>query len=249
MNEKRILRALVVDDEAAMQKLLVRGLTQQGFKCDTAADGNEAEERVSCSHYDAVVTDLRMPNKHGHALAVHLLAREHRPVVVVHTGVIEPKLAKDLLARGVDDILFKPFDFGILAAKVKALVERRSPGAPTNHGTKETDAKTANLQNHRQEDATVRGPVTLSNLESKLSRLSHVLPISTAALDVYTMTSDDQTTALQLAAAIQREAAFAAQMLRLANSAFITRRVSRSCNSIEPLCSLVIPASVNWPWG
>ena len=119
------MRALVVDDEIAIQKLVVRSLCQQGFKCDTASDGHEAEECLARARYDVVVTDLKMPNKHGHALAVQLLGSTPRPVIVIHTGVIEPKLAKDLLTRGVDDILFKPFDFSVLGHKVKTLVERR----------------------------------------------------------------------------------------------------------------------------
>lgn len=48
-----------------------------------------------------------------------------RPVVVVLTGVMEPRIAKDLMARGIDDILFKPTPFRSFAAKVRALVDRR----------------------------------------------------------------------------------------------------------------------------
>ena len=126
MKKSRELRALIVDDEKAVQTLMKRALSQQGFACDTAGDGNEAERLVARSDYDAVVTDLRMPNKHGHALATHLLTLPRRPVIVVHTSVIEPKLARDLLARGVDDIVFKPFDLSILAAKMRVLVDRRA---------------------------------------------------------------------------------------------------------------------------
>ena len=67
MKKRTRLRALVVDDEKAVQTLMKRTLSQQGFACDTAGDGNEAEQLVARSDYDAVVTDLRMPNKHGHA--------------------------------------------------------------------------------------------------------------------------------------------------------------------------------------
>ena len=119
------MRVLVVEDELAVQKMIVRGLIQNGISCDTANDGMEAVRQAAQTQYDAVVTDLKMPNKHGHALAIHLLTLSPRPVIVVHTGVIEPRLAKDLLVRGVDDIVFKPFDFSLLAAKVKALVERK----------------------------------------------------------------------------------------------------------------------------
>ncbi len=118
-------RVLVVDDEPMIQKLVVRALSQHGFNCDTADDGNDAEELMSSEHYDVVVSDLKMPNKHGHALAIGLLAQRDRPLIVIYTGVAEPRLAKDLLARGVDDIVFKPLDVSVLAAKVQALVDRR----------------------------------------------------------------------------------------------------------------------------
>ncbi|HEY3969623.1 MAG TPA: response regulator, partial [Planctomycetaceae bacterium] len=87
-------------------------------------------ELIATTDYDVVVTDLRMPAVNGHTLALELLNRPARPVVVVLTGVTEPKLAKDLIARGVDDIIFKPVDQSILAAKVRALVDRRATWRP-----------------------------------------------------------------------------------------------------------------------
>ena len=65
MKKPRELRALVVDDEKAVQMLMKLPLSQQGFACDTAGDGNSGRTARSPSDYDAVVTDLRMPNKHG----------------------------------------------------------------------------------------------------------------------------------------------------------------------------------------
>ena len=212
------MRVLVVDDELAVQKLIVRSLIQQGFSCDTANDGMEAEQQVVKTQYDAVVTDLKMPNKHGHALAVHLLTLSPRPVIVVHTSVVEPKLAKDLLVRGVDDILFKPFDFSLLAAKVKALVERKQAQA-TNQITSPPlpeQVGEANLL----DDSSTTGPVSLADIESRLAGLSRLLPISTAGIDVYNMTGSDQWDSSQIAAAIQRDATLTADVLRMANSAF-----------------------------
>jgi DNA-binding response OmpR family regulator len=89
-------------------------------------------ELADTRHYDVIVTDLRMPEMNGHTLVVELLKREHRPAVVVLTGVTEPRLAKDLIARGVDDIVFKPVDQGVLAAKVQALVARRTASLIAN---------------------------------------------------------------------------------------------------------------------
>lgn len=120
-------RVLLVDDDVHMRKILSFVFGQNGFGCETASDGNDAEGLLGGEPFDAVVSDLRMPNKHGHALATHLLTMDPRPVIVIHTGFVEPKLARDLLARGVDDIVFKPYDLGLLAAKVKSLIRRKTP--------------------------------------------------------------------------------------------------------------------------
>lgn len=117
-------RALVVDDEVLVRQLTVRALTAEGFRCQAAVDGVEALRMVDQNDYDLVVTDLRMPNGHGHGLAATLLAREHRPVIMVLTGFLEPRIARDLLARGVDDIVFKPADYGLFAVKASAFVKR-----------------------------------------------------------------------------------------------------------------------------
>ena len=96
-------RILVVDDEAAVRELTIRAMNQEGFTCDPAINGEQALKMLEITPYVAVITDLRMPQIHGHALAVDLLHRDDRPVVFVLTGIVEPKLTKDFLSRGVDD--------------------------------------------------------------------------------------------------------------------------------------------------
>lgn len=120
-----LLRALVVDDEPQVRRLTTMALSREGFQCDIASDGKQAEAQLAAKKYDVLVTDLQMPNRNGHALAVGLLEQADRPLIVVLTGVVEPKLAKDLMARGIDDIVFKPVDFPTFAAKVRAMVSRR----------------------------------------------------------------------------------------------------------------------------
>lgn len=87
-------------------------------------------DRIEETKYNLIVTDLCMPNKHGHALSVELLARERvsAPVIVVHTSVDDPRMTKDLLMRGVDDVVYKPTNYAAFAAKMRALVSRRKEG-------------------------------------------------------------------------------------------------------------------------
>ncbi len=119
-------QVLVIDDEAAVRELTIRALDRSGFECSPAINGEQALKMLEMKDYDVVITDLRMPNLHGHALVVDLLSRENRPLIYVVTGVVEPKLAKDLLSRGIGDIFFKPVDHTMLAVKIATKLESKS---------------------------------------------------------------------------------------------------------------------------
>jgi CheY-like chemotaxis protein len=119
------LKALVVDDDSIVRRMLVFALGKEEFACSQAADGVEALAKLHGERFDLLVTDLQMPGKHGHALAVEILAGENRPVIVVHSSLDDPRLVKDLMARGVDDFIQKPTNYGAFAAKIKAVIQRR----------------------------------------------------------------------------------------------------------------------------
>ena len=128
MNSKPAYRALVVDDETQVRALTSRALRQEGFSCDPAADGLEAQQKLGQQRYDVMVTDLRMPRFHGHKLITEVLENPHPPLVVVLTAVAEPKIVEDLYQRGVDDIAFKPVTYPAFAIKVRLMLERRTRG-------------------------------------------------------------------------------------------------------------------------
>jgi CheY-like chemotaxis protein len=143
--EKQIYRALVVDDDQAVREATARAMSAESFWCDTAGDGQEALKKYRESRHDLVVTDLRMPRMHGYALTVELLKDAQRPRIVVLTGLAEPGLVKDLITRGVDDVVSKPVDVRVFAIKMASIFERdnwresyqavqeRCAGPPTGH--------------------------------------------------------------------------------------------------------------------
>jgi DNA-binding response OmpR family regulator len=198
MANSQKIRALVVDDEVMMRRLLLRALGERGFECDVAADGIEAEKMAAANDYDAVVTDLKMPNKHGHALATFLLTLERRPVIVIHTGVMEPRLAKDLLARGVDDILFKPCDFSVLAAKVDALVQRRAELRES------AQKQSVDPQAEKSYEAPFPGAsIDASQLTVKSSRVSEETPIAPLASDLNNSATADHAKTVHLESRVE----------------------------------------------
>lgn len=122
-NDTSALRALVVDDEMSIRRLTVRALSRVGFECDEAADGLQAQLLAHSRCYHVIVTDLRMPVRNGHKLCVELLEMDDRPLIVVLTGVMESRLYKDLMSRGVDDVFYKPVEYLSFAKKLRAMVD------------------------------------------------------------------------------------------------------------------------------
>ncbi len=117
-------RALVVDDEPMVRDAVTRAMSAHSFCCETAEDGRQGLQMFREQGHDLVVTDLRMPAKHGHALVLELLQEPNPPHIVVLTGVADHRLVKDLFSRGVDDVVDKPVDFNIFATKMLAIFER-----------------------------------------------------------------------------------------------------------------------------
>ena len=93
---------LIVDDDHTICAVASIALANEGFACETASNAHEAEKLIARHHFDVLITDLRMPGKNGHALSVEVAAKPLGPMIVVFTGCHEPRLAKDLLKRGVD---------------------------------------------------------------------------------------------------------------------------------------------------
>lgn len=225
------MKALVVDDDAIARKTIRFALEQEGFYCDVAVDGEDASCRLGQAAYSLVVTDLRMPKKHGHALSIELLQQKKRPIVVVHSSVDDPGLTKDLMLRGVDDIIYKPANYAAFAAKMKALVTRQSgfarpPSPSLSGGSAAAPVETEDMQEPDApmafaEHSTIPGEsaVPLSDIEENLPLMLQIMPVSKAALDVFEMTRTGGD-ARKLGEAIRRDAALAAEMLSIANSNF-----------------------------
>ncbi len=121
------MRVLLVEDEAEMASWLVRAFKQSGFVPDHAPDAGTAESLLAGNDYDAVVLDLRLPDKHGLNLLADIRKAGNRTPVLVLTaqGSLQDRVKG--LNVGADDFLTKPFAIEELEARLSALV-RRSRG-------------------------------------------------------------------------------------------------------------------------
>ncbi len=69
MSNTHLKRILVVDDEEAILKLLTKVLSRNGYRIDTAGNGEEAIEKIKECRYDCVLTDFVMPGLSGSDVA------------------------------------------------------------------------------------------------------------------------------------------------------------------------------------
>jgi len=210
-----------VDDETPVRKLTIRALSEEGFICDPAVDGIEGTAAARAHHYDVIVTDLRMPNKHGHALVCDLLPLEDRPLLVVLTGVMEPRLVKDLINRGIDYIDFKPVEYDVFAATVSALAKRRRDQCvKSDPGGRSSTPKRERPVGQKVGASNTASEMAQDELAVKLSNIGKILPVSQTGFDVFNKASSEEFDAQHLAAAIAQDSSLSVDVLRLANSGF-----------------------------
>jgi DNA-binding response OmpR family regulator len=121
---RECMRVLIVEDDPDISQVLARGLGEEGFVVDLARDGEDGAFKADNPNYDVIVLDLLLPKVDGLAVLRGLRS----------TGLTTPVLiltARDAVAdrirgldAGADDYLVKPFAFGELLARVRALQRR-----------------------------------------------------------------------------------------------------------------------------
>ncbi|MDR3545962.1 MAG: response regulator transcription factor [Candidatus Limnocylindrales bacterium] len=124
------MRILVAEDDASLREILVLGLEDNGFRVDAVERGDDAIDQLRFYEYDVAVLDWRMPGASG--IDVVRWARRHdRPTALLMlTARDTPPDRIEGLDAGADDYLVKPFDFGELLARIRAL-QRRPRGVDT----------------------------------------------------------------------------------------------------------------------
>jgi two-component system, OmpR family, response regulator TctD len=139
------MRILLVEDEAELAAWLVRALKQSGFVTDHAPDARTAEALLAGNEYDAVVLDLRLPDKHGLTVLSTMRDEGDRTPVLVLTaeGSLQDRVRG--LHLGADDFLSKPFAVEEVEARLTALV-RRSRG--TQHPRMHCGSLTYDSESH-----------------------------------------------------------------------------------------------------
>jgi two-component system KDP operon response regulator KdpE len=132
-------KVLVVDDEAQITRVLLRGLESAGYQVRVANDGRAGLETYRAWLPDLVITDLSMPGFDGLELCSRIRQLSEVPLLVLSVKDDEPTKVK-AFDLGADDYVSKPFGMAELVARVRALL-RRSSAAPQDTAYEAGDFK------------------------------------------------------------------------------------------------------------
>jgi DNA-binding response OmpR family regulator len=120
------MRVLIAEDDDRMAKLLRKGLEEEKHSVLIATDGKEALQLAQTDSFDVIVLDVMLPGLNGFEIAQRLLQLKVRtPILMLTARDAVPDIVKGLDV-GADDYLTKPFAFGELLARLRAL-SRRGP--------------------------------------------------------------------------------------------------------------------------
>lgn len=125
------MRLLLVEDDARIARFVAKGLQEQSYAVDVVANGNDAVYQVEINDYDVVVLDVMIPGQDGFVTCRAIRAVGKRMPILMLTardGVEDRILGLD---SGADDYLTKPFEFGELLARLRALLRRPSELRPS----------------------------------------------------------------------------------------------------------------------
>jgi two-component system response regulator QseB len=120
------MRLLLAEDDAMIGEAVRRGLRQDGFAVDWVQDGRAVELALSENVHDLLLLDLGLPRKEGLEVLRGMRKRgDARPVLIVTArDAVADRVAG--LDAGADDYVLKPFELTELAARIRALLRRRS---------------------------------------------------------------------------------------------------------------------------
>lgn len=140
------MRLLIVEDEPKLAQVLKKGLEQKGFAVDWIADGEKAHSRILLyrKDYDLILLDVMLPGLDGADITESVRKEKVTTPIIVLTSRGETEHKVELLNKGADDYVVKPFAFSELVARINSVMRRPAVTQPSilKVGPLEMDAST-----------------------------------------------------------------------------------------------------------
>ena len=119
------MRILFAEDDPQLRASVSRGLREASYAVDQVEDGIRAQEQAIANEYDAIILDILLPGASGLDVCRAIRDAGSQVPILMLTALdgVEQRITG--LDAGADDYLTKPFDFGELLARLRAITRRR----------------------------------------------------------------------------------------------------------------------------
>ena len=124
------MRVLVVEDEEGIARFLKAGLESEYFAVDVAEDGERGSYLERTNDYDIIILDNMLPGKNGAEVCDDIRKSGRNTPIIMLSARAEMSIKVELLNKGADDYLTKPFSLEELLARIRALLRRPAHVAP-----------------------------------------------------------------------------------------------------------------------
>jgi len=126
MSTKNNAKVLIVDDEIRVREILSRKLTDDGYNCLTAPDGNAALKMLKADQVDLVLLDIMMPGKAGPEVLREIKSKYPDIAIIMVTAIADVQTAIGLMRLGAYDYIIKPIELNVLSVSIDRALEKRN---------------------------------------------------------------------------------------------------------------------------
>ena len=120
------MRVLLIEDDKKIANALNKGLKEESYAVDIASNGITGEEFAKTNEYDIIILDIMIPKQDGWSTCSNLRKANVLTPILMLTALNDVTDKIKGLDQGADDYLAKPFHFGELLARMRALIRRQS---------------------------------------------------------------------------------------------------------------------------
>lgn len=116
------MRLLVAEDEKSLNNILSERLKKSGYSVDSCYDGEDALYYIESTKYDGIILDVMMPKMNGFEVLKTIRERKILTPVLMLTAKDSDEDIITGLDYGANDYITKPFSFGVLSARIRAML-------------------------------------------------------------------------------------------------------------------------------